>query len=114
MKMRHWLRGDRLGFGLGVLLLAACASTTPTSISIAQATATPDNSKVVVTARLVQQLDSNHYLLQDDSGQITAVIDRDLLGKVKLAPNAHLRIFGVIDQDRQPPLLEAKTVQVVE
>jgi uncharacterized protein (TIGR00156 family) len=97
------------------LLLTACASNhMPASISIAQAQAAPDDSKVVITALLVQQLDSEHYLFRDSSGQLTVEIDHELLGQVKLAPNASLRIYGEMDQDENPPQLKAKTVQVVQ
>lgn len=97
------------------LMGAGCASTTaPASISIAQALATPDNSRVVVTAELVQQLDRDQYLFQDSSGQLTVEIDQSILGQVKLAPASRLRIYGTIDQDEKPPVLEAKTVQVVQ
>ncbi|HEY3698781.1 MAG TPA: NirD/YgiW/YdeI family stress tolerance protein [Spongiibacteraceae bacterium] len=97
------------------LLLDGCASNpTPSNITIAEALAVPDDSKVVVTGQVVQQLDSEHYLLRDHSGQLTAEIDESLLGKVKIAPDARLRISGKIDQDHKPPLLEAKTVQLVQ
>lgn|GEM_PF-787895 len=117
--MRHLSSSNaqsiRAGIGIIVLTgaLAACATTMPSNISIAQATAAPDDTKVVVTGELVQQLDSNHYLLRDGSGQITAVIDSDKLGDVKIAPDARLRIYGEMDQSRTPPQLKAKTVQVV-
>lgn len=93
--------------------ITACATTAPSNINIAQATAVPDDTKVVVTGALVQQLDEDQYLLRDDSGQITTVIDRDKLGDVKIAPDARLRVYGEIDQSRTPPRLIAKTVQLV-
>lgn len=97
------------------LMLGGCASNpTPSNITIAEALAVPDDSKVVVTGQVVQQLDRDHYLLRDHSGQLTAEIDESLLGKVKIAPDARLRIGGTIDQDHKPPLLEAKTVQLVQ
>lgn len=96
-------------------LLAGCAShPTPASISVGEALAVPDDSKVVVTAHVVQQVDSDHFLLRDSSGSITAHIDEDLLGKVKIAPDARLRVGGTVDQDHKPPVLEAKTVQLVQ
>lgn len=95
--------------------LAGCSSNpTASNITIAEALAVPDDSKVVVTGQVVQQLDSDHFLLRDSSGQITAVIDESLLGKVKVAPDARLRIGGEVDQDHKPPLLKAKTVQLVQ
>lgn len=106
-------------FGLASAAILAsfvgCAShPTPASISVGEALAVPDDSKVVVTAQVVQQVDSDHFLLRDSSGSITAQIDEDLLGKVKIAPDARLRVGGTVDQDHKPPLLKAKTVQLVQ
>ena len=108
--------GDKLvGVAIAAVFLAACASNpAPSNITISEALAVPDDSKVVVTGQVVQQIDAKHYLLRDDSGQITANIDKDLLGEVKLAPDARLRIGGTVDQDHKPPILEAKTVQLVK
>lgn len=102
----------------GAVLLAAlagCAShPTPASISVGEALAVPDDSKVVVTAQVVQQIDSDHFLLRDSSGSITAHIDESIMGEVKVAPDARLRVGGTVDQDHKPPLLEAKSVQLVQ
>lgn len=102
------------GIMLAAALGAGCAShPTPSSIPIGEALAVPDDSKVVVTGQLVQQIDAEHYLLRDSTGSITAQIDADLLGEVKIAPDARLRIGGKVDQDHKPPLLEAETVQLI-
>src|SRR5262245_12668963 len=80
-------------------LLAGCASSpTPSNITVGEALAVPDDSKVVVTGQVVQQIDSDHYLLRDNTGSITAQIDESLLGKVKIAPDARLRVGGSVDQ----------------
>jgi len=97
------------------VLAAGCAShPTPSNISVGEALAVPDDSKVVVTGRVVQQIDADHFLLRDDTGSITAHIDDDLLGEVKVAPEARLRLSGSVDQDHKPPLLNVKTVQLVQ
>lgn len=94
-------------------LLTACASHQPAESSIAQALAAPDDTRVVVTGALVQQTDREHLLLRDSTGQIAVVVDDDMLGKVKFAPDAQLRIYGEIDRDSQRSVLHAKSVQVV-
>lgn len=124
-KSRHWKieagsATNRKAVGMAGLILAALLATgcvsnpTPANITIGEALAVPDDSKVVVTGQVVQQLNSDHYLLRDSTGSITAQIDESLLGKVKIAPDARLRIGGTVDQDHKPPLLEAKTVQLVQ
>jgi uncharacterized protein (TIGR00156 family) len=112
----NWrLQSGVAGIILATLLAAGCSSTpTPSNISIGEALAVPDDSKVVLTGQVVQQIDSDHYLLRDTTGSITAEIDESLLGEVKIAPDARLRIGGTVDQDHKPPLLEAKTVQLVK
>ncbi len=110
-------RNSLLSFTGAVMLvsLAGCAShPTPASISIGEALAVPDDNEVVITAQVVQQVDGDHYLLRDSSGSITADIDEDILGKVKIAPDARIRVGGKVDQDHKPPLLKAKTVQLVQ
>lgn len=117
MSADHGLRSRLFGVA-GAMLLASmvgCAShPAPASISIGEALAVPDDNEVVITAQVVQQVDGDHYLLRDSSGSITADIDEDLLGKVKIAPDARIRVGGKVDQDHKPPLLKAKTVQLVQ
>ncbi len=109
------LPARRLALATMFALAAGCASPpTPASISIGEALAVPDDAKVVVTGEVVQQIDSDHYLLRDSSGSITAEIDESLLGEVKIAPDARVRVGGTVDQDHKPPLLEAKTVQLMK
>lgn len=98
---------------VGLSLLTACASHTTTSYSIAQAVAAPDDTKVVVTGAIVQQIDREHLLLRDSTGQINVQVDDDILGKVKFAPDAEVRVMGTVDRNSQRSLLIAKTVQVV-
>lgn len=95
-------------------LLFACASHQPASFTVAQAVAAPDDSKVVVTGEIVQQIDKEHLLLRDGSGQITVEVDDDVLGEVKFAPDAEIRVFGTIDRNSDRSVLIAKTVQVVK
>lgn len=98
-----------------LVALAGCSShPTPSSISVGEALAVPDDSKVVVTGQVVQQIDSDHFLLRDSSGSITAHIDEDIMGKVKVAPDARLRVGGTVDQDHKPPLLKAESVQLIQ
>lgn len=118
MKTRFESRTTRLPRALLAALLAApllfgCASHQPAHFTVAQAVAAPDDSRVVVTGAVVQQIDREHLLLRDDTGQINVEVDADLLGAVKFAPDAQLRIYGTIDRDRERSLLIARSVQVV-
>ena len=97
-----------------VALLGGCASRQPAESSIAQALAAPDDTRIVVTGALVQQTDREHLLLRDSTGQIAVAVDDDMLGQVKFAPDAQLRVYGTIDRDSERSLLHAKTVQVVK
>lgn len=95
-------------------LLFGCASHQPASFTVAQAVAAPDDSQVVVTGEVVQQIDREHLLIRDSSGQITVEVDDDVLGEVKFAPDAEIRVFGTIDRNSERSVLIAKTVQVVK
>jgi uncharacterized protein (TIGR00156 family) len=68
----------------------------------------------VVTGEIVQQIDSEHLLLRDSSGQINVTIDDEILGKVKFAPDSRVRILGKIDRNSERSILVAKTLQVVQ
>lgn len=94
--------------------LLACASPTGSSVTIAEATAARDGSQVVVTGEVVQQMDNEHLLLRDSSGQITVKVEKDILGKVKFAPDSSLRVYGTMDRNSERSILIAKSVQVVK
>lgn len=109
-----WRRGRTLLSALVALpLVVACAGVEPRETSIADALAAPDDTKLVVTGAVVQQLGDERVLLRDSSGQITAEIDDDLLGEVKLAPNSRIRVMGEIDRDSERSVIKARTVQVL-
>lgn len=99
---------------LSGLLLTACASHNTSNLTVAQATAVADGTEVVVTGEIVQQVDKEHLLLRDGSGQINVTIDEDILGKVKFAPDSRVRILGKIDRDSERSILVAKSLQVVQ
>ncbi|WP_116364676.1 NirD/YgiW/YdeI family stress tolerance protein [Parahaliea mediterranea] len=96
-----------------IVLLAACATTPTTAVTIAEAQAVADGTEVVVDVRIAQKLDDEEYLVADPSGEITAVIDEDILGKVQLSPSATIRLYGVIDRDEDASTLEVEKLQVL-
>jgi uncharacterized protein (TIGR00156 family) len=105
----------RAGIAASLLsLLVACASHNTANLSVAQATAVADGTEVVVTGEIVQQIDKEHLLLRDSSGQINVTIDDEILGKVKFAPDSRVRILGEIDRNSERSILVAKTLQVIQ
>jgi uncharacterized protein (TIGR00156 family) len=108
-KLRLTVAASLLGVGL-----IGCASHNTSNLTVAQATAVADGTEVVVTGQIVQQVDREHLLLQDGSGQINVTIDDDILGKVKFAPDSRVRILGEIDRNSERSILVAKTLQVVQ
>ena len=99
---------------LAALALAGCANQPVGSMDIADALAAPDDTKVVVTGEVVQQIAGERFLLRDHSGSVTVEIDDDLLGEVKLAPSSRLRIYGEVERSSDLVVVEAETVQVVQ
>ncbi|MDB6063195.1 MAG: DNA-binding protein [Verrucomicrobiaceae bacterium] len=95
-------------------LIVACASHQVAGYSVAQAVAAPDATQVVVTGEVVQQVDKEHLLLRDSTGQINVEVDDDILGKVKFAPDAQLRVMGKVDRNSERSVLIAKSVEVVK
>ena len=99
---------------VGSMFLVACASVQPTSVTIADALAAPDDTEVVVTGTVVQQMaDDEALLLRDASGQIVAEVDDDLIGEMQLGADTQLRIKGRIDRDSDRSVIVAESVQVV-
>ncbi len=98
-----------------ISLLAACASVSPSSVTIADALAAPDGTELVVTGTVVQQMaDDEELLLQDATGQIVAEVDDDLIGKLQLGTSTQLRIRGEIDRDENRSVIVAESVQLVD
>jgi uncharacterized protein (TIGR00156 family) len=105
----------RMGIAATLMaLLAACASHTASTVSISSANAAADGTQLVVTGEIVQQIDKEHLLLRDSSGQINVTVDEDILGKVKFAPDSRVRILGRVDRNSERSVLIAKSVQVVQ
>lgn len=94
--------------------LAGCASHTASDASISAANAAADGTQLVVTGEIVQQVDKEHLLLRDSSGQINVTVDEDILGKVKFAPDSRVRVLGKIDRNSERSVLIAKSVSVVQ
>ncbi|MET0379876.1 MAG: NirD/YgiW/YdeI family stress tolerance protein [Spongiibacteraceae bacterium] len=116
---KNFFKASKFGRGIAAALLTApllfaCATHQPASSTVAQAVAAPDDSKVVITGAVVQQIDKEHLLIRDATGQITVEVDDDVLGEVQFAPDAEVRVFGTIDRDSERSVLVAKTVQVVQ
>lgn len=100
---------------IGVLaIMSACASHQPMNSTIAEAVAAADDTKVVVTGAVVQQIDERHLLLRDSTGQITVQVSHDMLGEVKFAPDAQVRVYGEVDRNSERSVLIAKTISVVK
>lgn len=99
---------------LTMVFFAACASNTAQNVSISDANAAPDGTQIVVTGHIVEQVDKEHLLLRDASGQINVTVDEDILGKVKFAPDSRVRILGKIDRNSERSVLVAKSVSVVQ
>ncbi|WP_434778091.1 YgiW/YdeI family stress tolerance OB fold protein [Neisseria sp. Ec49-e6-T10] len=67
--------------------------------TIAQAKNLVDDSYVVLRGKLVQQIDSEKYLLKDNTGEIVVEIDHDKWGGLNVGPNDLVQIKGEIDKD---------------
>lgn len=112
------LRVRRISLGffgamIGGLLLASCASYMTSSVTVAEALAAPDGKQVVVTGEVIQQLDSENILLRDSTGNINVRFNKEMVGKMKFAPDSRLRISGKMDRNRERSILLAKSIEVV-
>lgn len=94
-------------------LFSACASVQPSETSIADALAAPDGTELIISGAVVQQMDDQQVLMRDSSGQIVAEIDDSLIGELRLAPEAQLRIYGEVDRDDERSVLVAEKVELL-
>lgn len=94
--------------------LAACAGNgvQPASLTVSEVLAAPDDARVQFQAELVQQIDGEHFLLRDESGEVTVEIDNDLRGAVQLQPGVQVRVSGEVDRDAEMVSVDVETLQV--
>lgn len=95
------------------IFLAACATTQTTAVTVADAQAAADGTEVVFDAKIAQSLDDERYMVYDSTGEIVAIIDDDILGKVQLSPDATIRLYGVIERNEDASEVEVEKLQVV-
>jgi uncharacterized protein (TIGR00156 family) len=78
-----------IGLGLSVLAVASCStpsrygyvgpgSQSNGSNTVQAALVSRDGEQVVLRGRIIGQVDDEHYLFADGSGQVTVEIDEDL------------------------------------
>lgn len=114
-----------IGLGLCVLMAASC-STSPSrygyvgpgsqasgSNTVQAALVSRDGEQVVLRGRIVGQVDDEHYLFADGSGQITVQIDEDLWKRQRADADTPLELQGRVEVEHKRVSVEVKRVRVL-
>lgn len=87
----------------------------PVPQTVQQAKNLPDDTKVVLTGRLTNQLSKDDYTFQDQTGEIVVEIERKVFGDNSVSPANVIRIYGKVDKDfGQPIEIDVKQLEVLE
>src|SRR5690625_4035571 len=76
-------------------------------------TNTPDDAYVTIQGRLVEYLRDEDYVLQDETGRLTAAIDDALLEPRDLAAGMLVEVFGEVDRERHGVEPEAERIRTL-
>ena len=112
-----------IGLGLCVLM-TACAtpsrygyvgpgSQASGSNTVQAALVSRDGEQVVLRGRIVGQVDDDHYLFADGSGQITVQIDQDLWKRQRADADTPLELQGKVEVEHKRVSVEVKRVRVL-
>ncbi len=71
--------------------------------TVKEASALPDDARVVLEGNVIRQLRHEHYIFKDASGEIEVEIDDDELKGIEINPQTRVRIAGEIDREHDRP-----------
>ena len=69
-------------------------------VTVAQATALPNNSRVLLTGNLVNSTRRNYYTFRDTTGEIIVEIEAKYWGGLTVGPNDRIQIYGKLERKR--------------
>ncbi len=82
--------------------------------SVGEALKLNDDSWVVMSGKIVKQLDKKHYEFTDGTGTITLEIDRKQWKGVNVTPNDKIQIRGKIDKEWRSTEVDVSEVQIIK
>ena len=71
------------------------------AVTVAQAKALPDNSRILLTGNLVNSPRRDYYTFRDTSGEILVEIEKKYWGGISITADDQVQIFGELDKDRK-------------
>ncbi|MBT0720219.1 NirD/YgiW/YdeI family stress tolerance protein [Tatumella sp. TA1] len=83
------------------------------TLSVAQAKALKDDTKVVVEGNITKKISDEHYEFMDSSGSIVVEIDDHKWNGQSISPKNRVRLEGEIDKDGNNVDIDIKTVTLV-
>ena len=82
--------------------------------SVADALKLNDDSWVVMSGKIVKQLDKKHYEFTDGTGSITLEIDRKRWRGVTVTADDKIQIRGKIDKEWRSTEVDVEEVQIIK
>jgi uncharacterized protein (TIGR00156 family) len=72
-----------------------------------------DGEQVVLRGRIIGQVDDEHYLFADGSGQVTVEIDENLWKRQRADADTPLELQGKVEIEHKRVSVEVKRVRVL-
>ena len=74
-----------------------------------------DDTKVTIEGYLVEQINEEHYLFKDDTGNVEVEIDDQVFKGANVTPETHLRLVGEVDKDLwKKATVDVEHLEIVE
>jgi uncharacterized protein (TIGR00156 family) len=113
-----------IGLGLSLLAIASCAvpaqhgyvgpgSQSPGSNTVQAALTSREGKNVVLRGHIISQVDREHYLFADESGQITVEIDEDLWKRQRVDATTPLELRGEVEIDHKRVSVDVERLRVL-
>ena len=80
----------------------------PKEVTVDSISDMKDDTKVIIKGYIVEQINEEHYLFKDDTGNVEVDIEDQVFRGLNVTPETQIRLRGEVDKD----LWEAASVDV--
>ena len=72
---------------------------TPKEVTVDSISDMKDDTKVIIKGYLVKQINEEHYLFKDDTGNVEVDIEDQVFRGANVTPETQIRLRGEVDKD---------------
>ena len=73
-----------------------------------------DDTKVTIEGYIVEQINVNHYLFKDDTGDIKVEIEDKVFRGINVTPETQIRLIGEVDKDWNKVTVDVDYLDIVK